>query len=973
MLLLLCALGLLAQGASPAQAATAEVTAASGLAAATAADTADIGNSSALANLSACLAEKKQGDLVLLMDTSGSLGTAVNGDQATDPKGVRVDAAEVLLDRLAASQAKSGAAIDVALVGFSSDYTVVQDFTPLGQDQLGGLQASVERFRDLDKGFETDFWTALTSLSSTMAQRAANRDTCQFFIWFTDGELSYGTRDGIPADDPRTPPETDSKNIPGYEGVRLTDATVGPITDAARNDLCRPGGVADSLRVAGITTIAVGLGGSSAANQPDFGLIQRISENPSGDCGSQPARGLFVATDSLSSLFLAFDAIGGPSDGIDRLKSQPICPPQAPPNCGYTFPLDDVLSGVHLAAAVVNKDGSFVPSSDLMVELTAPGGGPPLQIPGGGTAVTTAAVGPIVVKYRWYPQGPVTIDLTRPPGASWEGTWTLKFIDTTGRHADAVSNIQLILSSDLMTVPQVEAGPWRAGETSPQIVPELERLDGTPENLDTPKLRHALAVTAELVPAGSDTAVLSQTVDPNSPFTMIMPAGLSPGSYTLKTSLVVTMAGSPLPARVRQTTVTIEPPLGSPTLDPAQQELDFGLITGTATSAARSVIVAAPADAEGCVWVTTGDLKQHPESIQSVVIGTPADTAAACQHIPAGQTVEVPLTLTPGAEGNNELAGTADVFLAPAADVTRVSQTTVDYTAMTIRTPQNGVKVIVFVVVMLLGLLIPLLALWLLRRLGARFPSDAALSAIALNVQVGPAGLVRPGGSAPDPPTSGWLAVGAPTDGRRVLQVAGVALRARAGWQLSQPGYAEVVDDAVGTCGSPPHFHPKTGRPRLPLAVQGIWMVLARPAEALSPAPDIPARLVLVVSSQADDTLRAELLGAASRDAVALMVAARSAAAAAAPGNQQDPGEAAPAVVGAAGGASPFAEPGAAGGWGGPGGPAGGGAARPNPFGPSTGGPPSAGGPADPFGRGATDPFGEGNAGAVDDPWGRSR
>ena len=58
MLLLLCALGLLAQGASPAQAATAEVTAASGLAAATAADTADIGNSSALANLSACLAEK---------------------------------------------------------------------------------------------------------------------------------------------------------------------------------------------------------------------------------------------------------------------------------------------------------------------------------------------------------------------------------------------------------------------------------------------------------------------------------------------------------------------------------------------------------------------------------------------------------------------------------------------------------------------------------------------------------------------------------------------------------------------------------------------------------------------------------------------------------------------------------------------------------------------------------------------------
>ena len=94
-----------------------------GVAAAFPAVAPDIGSSPALANLSACLAKKKQGDLVLLMDTSGSLGTEVSGDQATDPTGVRVDAAQVLLDRLAASQARSGASIDVALVGFSSDYT----------------------------------------------------------------------------------------------------------------------------------------------------------------------------------------------------------------------------------------------------------------------------------------------------------------------------------------------------------------------------------------------------------------------------------------------------------------------------------------------------------------------------------------------------------------------------------------------------------------------------------------------------------------------------------------------------------------------------------------------------------------------------------------------------------------------------------------------------------------------------------
>ncbi len=952
---LLCAVGLLPLGA-PAASAAAPLPAVAP----------DIGNSPALANLSACLAEKKQGDLVLLMDTSGSLGTEVSGDQATDPNGVRVDAAQVLLDRLAASQARSGASIDVALVGFSSDYTMVKDFTALTPDQLPSLSESVAQFRDLDKGFETDFWTALTSLSATMAQRAADRSACQFFIWFTDGEFTLGARDGVSADDPRTPPATDSKQIPGYEGVRLSDdAAIAPILEAAKGDLCRQGGVADALRLAGITTIAIGLGGNpGATGSPDFGLLQRISENQSGDCGAQPARGLFVAADSLSSLFLAFDAIGDPTGSVTPLDSKPICPPQAPPDCGYTVQLDDVLSTVHVAAAVVDSSGAFVPSNDLLVELTGPGGPPPLQIPGGTTTVTSGAVGPVTVQYRWYPQGPLTIDLARPPGTSWAGNWTLKFIDTTGQHSDAVSNIQLVLSSDLMTVPQIASGPWRADGVSPQVVAQVERLDGTPDNLDTPELRQALTVTAALIPTDSTTAAVTQTVDANSGFTFALPADLSPGAYLVQTSLVVTVAGRQLAPVTRQTSVTVVPPPGSPFLDPAIQLLDFGLITGTATSGAQPVVVAAPDDADGCVWITNGELQRHPESIQSVVIGTAANSAATCQRISAGQTVEVPVTLTPGAEGNDELDGTVTVFLAPADDVTRVSQSSVNYTAMTIRTAQGGVKVGVFLVVMLLGLLIPLLTLWLLRRLSARFPAEVALSAIALNARIGPSGLLDPTGSALVLPVGGWQAVGAPTEGRRVLHPAGVALRARAGWRLSQPGYAEVVEDAVGAGGSPPHFDPKSGRPRAPLSVQGSWIVLTHRAGAVSAAADIPARVLLVVSSQADDGLRAQILGAAVRDAARLMAGARRAAAAAAGGGPQS-GVGVPVPVGApAGAGNPFAESAVEHGWpsGRPGAPAV--TERPNPF-----GSPPAGGQF----QGPHNTYSGESTGGTDDPWGRSR
>lgn len=878
----------------------------------------DPATSPALVELSACLADKKQGDLVLLMDTSGSLS---EGDKATDPDGVRVVAAEVLLDQLALAQAKSHAAIDVAMLGFDSDVDTVTDFTPLTTDTLPDLKQSVELFRDKKNGYETDFWTALDTLSETMAKKAADRSSCQFFIWFTDGQFSLSSRDTVGSNNP-DPPRTDSKEIPGHEGERLTADNVEAIERAGVDDICRGGGIADRLRLAGITTIAVGLSSTAGgAEPPDFSLLQRITENNTGvNCGDQPANGLFVGADSLSSLVLAFADIF--SDGrIDQLTPTPICPVNATVDCGVTFPLSDALSRVHLTATVDNN-GALVPAGGLAMELSGPSGGQPLSIPGSINTPTDGAVGAIAVRSHWYAEGPLTLDLSKPADASWAGTWTMKFIDVSGENAGAMVNVHLVVESDLMAVPLPAPGDWRAGTESPSTTVQLQQLDGTPITV-TPALQDVIAVTTELVPLSDPSRKLTNDAPPGTPFTFDIPADFPTSAAQLQTRLTVTLPDQPpYPDVLRQADVDILPPLGSPSVSPPGQSLDFGEIEGTQTATAV-VSVAGPNDGDGCAWVAGGDVQVHAKDVSAEFGGT-AKASDSCLLIPAGQTVQLPVTLTPTAESNYLLQGAVSIALAPAGDLGRVTQSQVDFTAATIRTPDTAAKLWVFIVVMLLGILIPLLAFWWFRRFGARFASGDPLSAIVFGAEMNAGTLTGPGRSELVLPTDGWLAVREPVDGRRTLQLPGAVLRAHAGWRLTEPGYAMVDGDDVGVSGTAPHFNAKNGRPVVPLAVQGSWFVLAPRAVAASAAPEVPVRVVLVVSAQLDIGKRRELLAAAVTDAPAIFAAARRAAAGAA--GQPGPDGATLASVGA--------PPSAA-----------------NPFGDQVGGvSPAAGAPQNPFG-----------------------
>jgi hypothetical protein len=268
--------------------------------------------------------------------------------------------------------------------------------------------------------------------------------------------------------------------------------------------------------------------------------------------------------------------------------------------------------------------------------------------------------------------------------------------------------------------------------------------------------------------------------------------------------------------------------------------------------------------------------------------------------VPAGQTVQVPVTLQPGQEGNGQLSGELTVSLAPAGDPTRTTDAPIRYQADMVRLPQAPVKIAILIAAFLLCLLIPLFLIWLARRLGARFPSGdrVALQAVVIEVKIGTNLSSAGGGTLEVPPL--WSPVPDPGPGRRTLSLSGVPLSAHAGWRFTEPGYAVVDDggDSVGACSNPPHSD-SHGRPRLPLSVQGTWTVLIPRGPAISPLTELSGRLLLVVDTAADIEARRRLIADAERDAPAAVEAARVKAKAAVPAVDTDPpagpGSAAPA------------------------------------------------------------------------------
>lgn len=231
----------------------------------------------------ACVAAEGSGRVLLLVDQSRSL-------QSSDPSNSRSTAATMLTRQLADYASGTGAELEIAVAGFSEDYTESLGWTALDQGSLSGIDDAVKRTAEQQDGQDTDYWQALEGARSTFGQGrdAGSSDSCQMLAWFTDGAIDFTPRPGV-----------EKPYAPGKPLDNAADVTA--MTAAAQEGICRDGGLADQLRTSGIVTVAIGLSGGGT--QSDFGPLRAIATGTNGGdaCGEVQREGSATSTRPTTS------------------------------------------------------------------------------------------------------------------------------------------------------------------------------------------------------------------------------------------------------------------------------------------------------------------------------------------------------------------------------------------------------------------------------------------------------------------------------------------------------------------------------------------------------------------------------------------------------------------------------------------------------------------------------------------------
>ena len=776
----------------------------------------------ALSSLGACLVQQHAGDILLLIDESASLYN-------TDKFATRVSAAKYLMHNLADFAASAHVQLGVRLAGFDVSYHPARAWTQLSATTLPGIESSLDGFVHRNTGFETDYWTALDGARRDLASRPPGADgqqRCQAVVWFTDGKFELDYRKS--AADITAYGETK----PYAPGVELTTPAAKTHVEAlGRTSLCRAGGLADAIRSAGITTLAVGLeSAGTPRSQFDFLTSIATGRDATGTtCGSiqTPTPGDFHLASNVDEILFAFDAISDPGQlpAVDRTGR--VC--KSAIGCQYTYPfvLDASITKVHILAGadvggieVVLRGPGLVHSHTFAPEQN----GQPRTLPDG-------------VAYTWLTPRTLAVDLTQEaqrPG--WTGVWNLTFVDPSGTHLDAVSHALIRISGDLVPAwPGAASAQLRSGDLISGLTFQIQHAgDSTP--VPATQILGTTSFTASLIEAdgtqvstnASDVAKAGMA----STFSVAL-TGVPPGPATMRLSLSVTTAavpasgnsgsatpGTELAPQVVDVPVQVLPPLNFPT---AKGPVTFPLTQGTGP-AHGSVSVTGP----GCVWVDSAKVTASPDGVGAVrVAAASASSPASCLHVLAGQTEQLPVTLSVADAGNGAVAGWVIVELAPEGHADRKVPALIKFSGELERPVQAGVFAGALAAALIIGLGLPPLFLLLTKWWTARIPSAGGLWLSTAEAVVEEGSVRGAGGGAFDAMSSTRTFVTIDASGQRTLPLpgTGLVLQTRAGFNPvalstvvveSGDGRATVSDYAPHQDGD--------GRAVLPLAVHNHWV-----------------------------------------------------------------------------------------------------------------------------------------------------
>ncbi|WP_458318517.1 VWA domain-containing protein [Mycolicibacterium brisbanense] len=788
----------------------------------------------------ACLAAQKTGDLLLLFDESGSL-------QQTDPDGARVDAARYLLQTLGRYADRVDAKLDVAAAGFSDTYKPEHDWSELTAATADATAQQLNEIKSKNNGLDTDYWQALDGARQALAARGQGPNggqRCQAIAWFSDGQIDFTPR---------------QVTKPYAEGVDLsTQAGVDQAKQKSIDSICRSGGLADQIRSAEIVTLAVGLGAKETP--ADFDVMSAIATGKGLNgmkCGNitDPVPGDFYPVSNIDDMLFAFDSLT-PDPGINT--QGPVCQLQVCPEARHNFVLDKSIKSVNILGSgdVTGVVPYLVSPSGQTVELPKKDGKVNVEV--GGTPVS----------YEWQSETAQSIAINNAGSGEWAGQWAIVYVDTTGEHADAVSKVNIHISTDIFpALLNADKVQWRSGATVDNLTFGLVDAKGKP--VPTDSLAGTAEMTVQLVPDGKEPISLLDAAakeDIGKPVKADL-SKINPGRATLKMSLVVTTAPAVDPAGVqiapgtklspqdKTETVQILPKLGLPT---PGERIDFGTV-----QAAKGVTAQLAITGPGCAWIADGEAVKttaSPDDIGTATVTSPSNSSSNCLKVSDGQTGQLQVTLRTEHDGHGGLNGTVPVHVAALDHPDDGQVVDVPFVASLIKPLNTTNFVLVLIAALLLGPGIPLGLLYLSKWWVTKIPNTPLL-AERIPVEVNQDMTLRNGEPFAMAEADLVQPVTGLTDGVRRLSVLGVTLNAVMG--RSPFGAGRVVVDAgnllsvsselPGTDGTGLHAV-------LPLAVHNTWVVLHDPR-----GPASQAEVLLLVSGNTDTAAREKIFEEVAR------------------------------------------------------------------------------------------------------------
>ena len=801
-------------------------------------------------DFSACVQANGSGSVLLLMDESGTVYGRLNATGAeaepSDPNNQRLAASKIMLEKLQRVSDVYKAPVNVMLAGFGDNFVPrTPGWVSIEPGGSASLQSNFypiidnweERPAD-GNNRETDMFSSIGGAQAAFADQGK----CRLLVLFKDG-IDY-----------QRFTEAASGEVSDPEIQRLIENGDKAGAEAlAREEICRPGGVADGLRTNEVFLLSVALG--SDQDGSDFSDLRGLTEGSS-ECGDLPGYGKVLATsdpNALPSLFSnALDPRFQPSVRTDN----------------FSFNMTNALSSISILTTGL---GAF---TNYTVSAPCPGGELEFEAL---TPQQTRDFGPgVSSKSQWFSDQTfkITIDHTNLEDECWVGEWNVK-----PNSAGALSEIEFDANIEAYSSLVDNQGFLIPGGDPKEYQIALRRTSDksaiNPAELDASISGFVgasfLTQTGGIIEDHYSGPTRLQLTNLAGPHQVSAPADLRPGDYNLTVELEVRIEGLGVnlrPVRTAQR-IQVRNPIQSPFVS---QVVDFGDIQGKAAAVKQIQIQQSP-DADFTLEWNDEDTKvvvsQHPAGLSYI---TPALESNSSIEIPRGDGfVTVSIALQPSADGDIQKQGpvAGEIIIAAVPDG---SQSNKDFLVIPFIASQKadaniGIQIFFVILLTLLGLAITLGALQFVAWLIARFPTalDVAnrdIRALSISGDIVGDTFVPSGnaGFAELQNHRAWQDISVESN-RKTAHITNHSFQAKSGgWRLGSAGYGQMVGSGLVGWGSgleSGDAGTSSLAPQISLHLQRSWLVaidqsaLPTSIDEWNSGKSIPATAILVIGTPA--------------------------------------------------------------------------------------------------------------------------